>query len=232
MASLLMRLQGPMQSWGSTSAWNERDTGLLPTKSGVVGLLCSALGRDRGEPVDDLAHLRMGVRADAPGVLMRDFHTVNGVLSVSSGGRLGTPTDPRTVVTVRHYLADADFLVGLEGEQDLLQLVHDALRRPRWFIALGRKSFVPAAPVWLPDGLQDKPLRDALVQYPWRARRRAYIRSRGDHQPEGEQLVKRVDLALESDSGGRLFMDQPIGTYAKRRFAPRHVRMEAVDVPA
>jgi CRISPR system Cascade subunit CasD len=163
---------------------------------------------------------------------MRDFHTVNGVLSVSSGGRLGTPTDPRTVVTIRHYLADADFLVGLEGDQDSLQIVHDALRRPRWFIALGRKSFVPAAPLWLPDGLQDKPLRDALVQYPWRPRRRAMSSAQGDHQLDGERPLRRVDLALESDSGGRVFMDQPIGTYAKRRFAPRHVRMEAIDVPA
>ncbi len=232
MTTLLIRLQGPMQSWGSTSAWNERDTGLLPTKSGIVGLLCSALGRDRAEPVDDLTRVRMGVRVDAPGVLMRDFHTVNGVLSVSSGGRLGTPTDPRTVVTIRHYLADADFLVGLEGDQDSLQIVHDALRRPRWFIALGRKSFVPAAPLWLPDGLQDKPLRDALVQYPWRPRRRAMSSAQGDHQLDGERPLRRVDLALESDSGGRVFMDQPIGTYAKRRFAPRHVRMEAIDVPA
>ena len=232
MTTLLMRLQGPMQSWGSTSAWNERDTGLLPTKSGVVGLLCSALGRDRSDPVDDLARLMMGVRADAPGVLMRDFHTVNGVLSVSSGGRLGTPSDPRTVVTVRHYLADADFLVGLEGERGLLQRLHDALRRPRWFIALGRKSFTPASSVWLPDGLQDKPLRDALAQYPGRLRRRASSRAHDDHSPDRDQAVKRVDLALESDSGGRVFMDQPIGTFARRRFAPRHVRMEAVDVPA
>lgn len=226
MATLLLRLQGPMQSWGSTSAWNERDTGLLPTKSGVIGMLCSALGRDRAEPVDDLAGLRMGVRVDAPGVLMRDFHTVNGVLSSASGKRLGRPGDPHTIVTTRHYLADADFLVGLEGDvaaNGLLQLVHAALCRPRWFIALGRKSFVPAASVWLPDGLQDKPLSEALRAYPRRpSRSGAQVAHRATH----------VDLALEVTSGGRVFMDQPVGTFAGRRFAPRQVRVESVDVPA
>lgn len=229
MTSLLMRLQGPMQSWGSTSAWNERDTGLLPTKSGVIGLLCSALGRDRLQPVDDLARLRMGVRTDAPGVLMRDFHTVNGVLSVSSGGRLGTAIDPRTVVTVRHFLADADFLVGLEGDVPLLDELHTALGRPRWFIALGRKSFTPAAPVWLPDGLQESALRAALAAYPRRVRRNGAALSMGT---EAETASERVELAIESDDGGRVFMDQPIGSLARRKFGPRHVRMEAVDVPA
>ena len=226
MATLLLRLQGPMQSWGSTSAWNERETGLLPTKSGVIGMLCSALGRDREEPVDDLAGLRMGVRVDSPGVLMRDYHTVSGVLSIASGKRLGRPDDPHTIVTVRHYLADADFLVGLEGgaaEADLLGQVHGALRHPRWFVALGRKSFVPAAPVWLPDGLQDKPLRGALQTYPMRSARSG---------AKAERRAIQVDLALEVKSGGRVFMDQPVGTFAKRRFAPRRVRVESVDVPA
>ena len=55
MPTLLMRLAGPMQSWGTGSRFDERDTQLEPSKSGVVGLLCAALGRDRAEPVDDLA---------------------------------------------------------------------------------------------------------------------------------------------------------------------------------
>ena len=59
MATLLLRLQGPMQSWGTTSRFDERDTQLEPSKSGVLGLLCAALGRNRSEPVQDLAALRM-----------------------------------------------------------------------------------------------------------------------------------------------------------------------------
>jgi len=36
-------LDAPLQSWGFASRFQRRTTGLHPTKSGVVGLLCAAL---------------------------------------------------------------------------------------------------------------------------------------------------------------------------------------------
>ena len=65
--TLLIRLAGPMQSWGTQGRFDVRDTEREPSKSGVVGLLCAALGRDRSEPLDDLASLRMGVRVGPGG---------------------------------------------------------------------------------------------------------------------------------------------------------------------
>ena len=160
MPTLLLRLQGPLQSWGTTSRFDERDTQLEPSKSGVIGLLCAALGRDRAEPVDDLAALRMGVRVDREGVPMRDYQTATGVLIAASA----KADLERTVVSPRYYLADACFLVGLEGEDEpLLRQLHQALRQPVWPLALGRKSFAPAGPVYLPDGLVMQPLQAALL---------------------------------------------------------------------
>src|SRR5690606_17383929 len=58
-----------------------------PTKSGVIGLLAAADGHHRDEPTTDyadalsladLAQLRYGVRADRPGVLIRDSPVVGG----------------------------------------------------------------------------------------------------------------------------------------------------------
>ena len=72
MHTLLLRLSGPLQSWGVQSRFSIRDTGLEPSKSGVVGLLCAALGRPRSAPVDDLAALQMGVRVDQQGHLTYD----------------------------------------------------------------------------------------------------------------------------------------------------------------
>ena len=68
MPTLLLRLVGPMQSWGTTSRFDERDTGKEPSKSGVIGLLAAALGIDRENWVDlaPLTRLRMGVRHDRP----------------------------------------------------------------------------------------------------------------------------------------------------------------------
>ena len=47
--TLLLRLKAPMQSWGVSSRFSIRDTGKEPSKSGVIGLFCAALGISRDE---------------------------------------------------------------------------------------------------------------------------------------------------------------------------------------
>ena len=111
MPTLLLRLAGPMQSWGTTSRFDERDSQLEPSKSGVLGLVCAALGRYRAEPLDDLARMKMGVRVDREGLLMRDYQTIKPPYRRANGGQ--EKKDP--IVSPRYYLADATFLVGLEG---------------------------------------------------------------------------------------------------------------------
>src|SRR4051794_39949025 len=103
MPTLLLRLSGPMQSWGTRSRFDDRDTERLPSKSGVIGLLCAAQGRPRLAQIEDLAALRMGVRADRAGILATDYHTAQNVARASSGTK---DTEPSR----RHYLADAVFL--------------------------------------------------------------------------------------------------------------------------
>lgn len=75
---LLIRLAGPLQSWGLTGRFARRDTHTRPTKSGVIGLCAAALGLDREEPLGELAEVLFGVRADRPGTPLRDYHTVGG----------------------------------------------------------------------------------------------------------------------------------------------------------
>ncbi|MGE4405171.1 type I-E CRISPR-associated protein Cas5/CasD [Pseudomonas sp.] len=214
MASLLLRLQGPMQSWGTTSRFDERDTQLEPSKSGVLGLVCAALGRDRRESVEDLAALRMGVRVDHEGVPMRDYQTATGVLIATGKSDLR-----RTVVSPRYYLSDAAFLVGLEGaDEGLLVRIHAALRAPHWPLALGRKSFAPGMPVWLPDGLSPLSLEEALAQYP-----RLTSTRRADSQ--------HLRCLLEDDQEGAIRLDQPVAPFAERRFGPRFVKSGVLHVP-
>jgi CRISPR system Cascade subunit CasD len=67
MPTLLLRLAGPLQSWGSISKFDTRMTNSEPTKSGVIGMIASAMGRSRSESVSDLISLRFGVRADQTG---------------------------------------------------------------------------------------------------------------------------------------------------------------------
>lgn len=208
MPTLLLRLQGPMQSWGSTSRFDERDTQLEPSKSGVLGLICAALGRDRSESVDDLAALQMGVRVDREGVVLRDYQTATGI--VNAAGKVDMK---RTVVSPRYYLSDAAFLVGFEGERALLDQIHQALKTPHWPLSLGRKGCLPSPPVYLPDGVRDSALLEALRDYP------ELIKGAG-------LQVRR--LLLEATEG-TVRLDQPIAPFADRRFGPRFVLTEQLE---
>lgn len=44
MKTLLLWLEGPLQSWGHDSQFDRRDTLPFPTLSGICGMLCAALG--------------------------------------------------------------------------------------------------------------------------------------------------------------------------------------------
>jgi CRISPR system Cascade subunit CasD len=216
MNTLLLRLAGPMQSWGVQSRFTVRDTGLEPSKSGVVGLLCAALGRRRHEPVGDLAALKMGVRVDREGTMACDYHTAGkgGILKAS-----GQVERKNLVVSHRYYLADARFLAGFEGDDlDLLAQLHAALRDPYWPLYLGRKAFVPGEPVWLKDGLRpDTGLRAALETYPWLGL-------------EDQKPPEQIRVVLEDSDGAEVRPDQPL-SFAERRFALRRVRTTFVTLP-
>ncbi|MEV6744242.1 type I-E CRISPR-associated protein Cas5/CasD [Streptomyces sp. NPDC051080] len=95
---LLVRLAGPLQSWGVNGRFARRDTHSRPTKSGVIGLCAAALGLPRDEPLGELAEALFGVRADRPGTPLRDYHTVGG----------GTyPLRPRDLITDHQRAAKA-----------------------------------------------------------------------------------------------------------------------------
>ena len=146
MATMILQCVAPLQAWGIESQFTVRDTIREPSKSGIVGLLCAALGRDRSEPIDDLAALRIGVRVDRQGEVLRDYHTAGRGGYPLTTGRL---TKDKMTVSTRYYLSDACFLVAIQGEQSMLQKIHAALRRPKWMLFLGRKSCVPSRPVWI-----------------------------------------------------------------------------------
>lgn len=227
MNTLLLRLAGPLQSWGTQSRFTIRETGMEPSKSGVIGLLCAAQGRPRDLPVDDLGALRLGVRVDREGALAVDYHTAGGAhrRGESYGVAKANGNAPEPVVSRRYYLADADFLVGLEGEDDaLLRRLHDALREPVWQLCLGRKSFVPGVPVWLPDGLRlGETLEQALVAYPW-PRQNLPV-------PPPERRPRRLRLVLEDEKGVDVRHDQPYAlAFRDRTFALRYVRTDFRDL--
>ena len=201
--TLLICLKGPMQSWGYRSRFDYRDTALEPTRSGVIGLICAAMGIARGEDISRFDAIRMGVRVDKEGRPERDYHTALHVIKAD-----GTDTD--TVVSRRDYLSDASFTVGLQSEnKDLLDEIAESLRDPKWTLCLGRKAFPLALPPLKPDD-HTKPgsLKEhLLVGLP------------------GRRVV------LEVPDGERTQHDSPV-CFGTRQFAPRSLSTYFVEAPA
>lgn len=166
MGTLLLELAGPLQSWGTDGRFTERSTGHEPSKSGVVGLLASALGRRRTESVDDLACLRVGVRVDQPGVYERDFQTMHQRTWDKQAERWVRGGDSK--LSNRSYLADAVFVVGVEMEDSALDAFAAALLRPVFPLFLGRRSCPPASRVLI-AARPGVSLAPALAQEPWHA---------------------------------------------------------------
>ncbi len=223
MSTLLLQLVGPMQSWGTTSRFDQRDTGKEPSKSGVIGLLAAALGIDRENWTDlkPLTELSMGVRHDRPGVPKRDYQTAGCAATDTIIMAEGTQAK-EGVVSDRFYLADAAFLVGMQGDnRALLEKCDAALRHPIWPLALGRKSYVPSEPIWIENGLQDAQLRTVLAQWRWIASPQKW-----------EELPEMLLVSFDSEDGsGVLKMDQPLSSFAERCFGARFVRSEWIPFP-
>ena len=156
---LLLWLEAPLQSWGSDSKFGRRDTQTFPTKSGVPGLICSALGAG-GEQHALLAEFAVlsqtaisyvrGKQTREP--LLRDFHMVgsgyddqdpwlNLLIPKTSEGKKAVGGG--TKMTYRYYLQDAVFAVVLEVPADKAEIIAQALQNPAWDVYLGRKNCVP-----------------------------------------------------------------------------------------
>lgn len=201
--TLLIPLVGPLQSWGLDARFDLRQTAPEPSKSAVIGLLCCCMGRDRTEPIDDLASLHFGVRVDKEGTLLRDFHTAVDVIG-SSGTKL------RTVVSNRWYLCDAAFLVGFEGPRLLLEQIHQALIHPHWMPCLGRRSCIPSKPLFA-GGIEELPLLEAL------------------QQAQPRDSASRSRLVIEDPGGSQVRPDQPLAPFSQRQFG--HRRVSPLSIP-
>lgn len=212
-ATLLLRLEGPLQSWGYRSKFKIRDSGREPSKSGVIGLLCCALGRDRNDPPTDLAKLKVHVRVDKPGKTLTDFQTAGGgsfrgrtdYYSPTSSGAKGK----NPIILEKHYLMDASFLVAIEGEDGLLRALADAVQDPAWPLSLGRRSCPPASPVFA--GFSEVDSYTALT----------------DGAKPGSRLILEVDVA-GPDSEVRNDVPLVWPDRLTRSYGSRFVRTEIV----
>lgn len=166
---VLLWFEAPLQSWGADSKFGRRDTLKFPSKSGVLGLVCSALGAG-GEQIDLLARfapLDMQVisyrKTNSKGEkrnkkpLLRDFQMVGSGYDDSNPWQ--TLLIPKTAegkkavgggskMTYRYYLQDAVFAVALQVPTEQSDDIALALQSPHWDVYLGRKTCIPSEPIY------------------------------------------------------------------------------------
>ncbi|GAA1314536.1 type I-E CRISPR-associated protein Cas5/CasD [Saccharothrix xinjiangensis] len=220
--SLALCFDAPLQSWGTRSRGIIRDTTLEPTKSGVVGLLAAALGKHRedDQATERLAALRMAVRVDREGILERDYHTTGNVPTTEGRGH-------RTVVSERYYLADALFLVVLEGDPVLLEELNDRVDRPHWPLFFGRRAFVPARPLLTNRALSTEPADTVIATHPW-------LETDPDTRKAERLNTDRAPLRTVTDCGpatprAEPRHDHPV-SIARRTFRTRHILVASTDL--
>lgn len=203
MKHLLFQLYGPMASWGEIAVGEHRRSGVAPSKSAIIGLLCAALGirREEEERHRELSNAYgVAVRVDHRGELLRDYHTTQ-VPPATRGKRYYTRKDEmsaeklNTILSQRDYRVDAVYVVALWQHSDVapysLDVLSEALKTPQFHLYLGRKSCPLALPVFaqvieadtlahafnlssFPDFLQSLSASD-LLEYVWEAHPQAGI---------------------------------------------------------
>lgn len=165
---IVLWLEAPMQSWGADSRFGRRDTLGFPTKSGILGLLCCALGAggEQQEFLAEMAPLRQTVLAftqnrstnasywglDKMPPLLRDFQMVGSgyndadpweTMMIPKKSDGGKAVGGGSKITYRYYLQQAFFAVVLEVPAERTDAFTHALQFPSWDLYLGRKCCVP-----------------------------------------------------------------------------------------
>jgi len=258
--TLFLRFEGPLQSWGDTSKFVIRRSMDAPTKSGVLGLICCAMGWARRKVVEDpipdvdlhalaprlvrrhekedqeprralldlLNTLTMGVRIDRPGTRWWDYHTVGaktGILRADGKGikRTASTKEIETLITRREYLADASFLVALQGDPALIERVAGALQSPKWTLYLGRKSCPPSLPIlakprqgeqWTNPATYES-IELAFAAVPWNPRLKSDLPPHGDVSSDNVELDALIEWRAQhkddvAPAEAEVWYDRPV----------------------
>ncbi len=162
MRVLILRLEGPLMSFGDVAIDEIRPSRRLPARSMLTGLLANALGYEHRD-VDALdrlqERLRFAARLDREGQGLADFQTAElgqhdplwttrGVPAERAGGA-ASYSGP--ALRYRHYRADAAVTIALTlvpaEEAPDLDVLEAALRRPERPLFIGRKGCPPSRPI-------------------------------------------------------------------------------------
>lgn len=203
MKTLLLKFSGPLQSWGTSSHFETRQTDRYPSKSAVIGMIAASLGyrRDEDQKMKKLNELAFGVRIDQIGESLRDYHTAQ---KYKSNGTL-----ERTYVTNRYYLEDAVFIVAIgHDDEQFIEKIKNGLENPYFQPFMGRRSLPLPADFFIES--KEMNVVESLKQLPWKA-------AKWYKKTNSEKLTAYVDSDLVSGEPEQMRQDRVVSFSQKNR---------------
>lgn len=158
MKTILLKLSGPMQSWGSDSHFNQRYTHYHPSKSAIVGIMAASLGyRKSDDRIKELNEVDFAVRVDQKPKILKDFHIAK-----------NKKDKKKVYLTERYYLEDGVFTIALSSKDDgFITEIYNALKSPYFQPYMGRKS-CPIPADFIIDFVDKDPIT-AIKEVKWQA---------------------------------------------------------------
>lgn len=182
MPTLLLKFDSPLQSWGTTLKLKDHSTDRYPSKSAVIGMIASAMGRRRDDDISDLAKLKFGTRIDRQGTIIRDF-------------QVSEISDEDKKIGHREYLSDACFTCGIEADKKTLENIECVLHHPAYPLFAGRRGCPVTAE--LVQGIVDSELRETLNSYEPESEHRTIVI---DSETEEGTMVKDVPVSFSMEN--------------------------------
>lgn len=213
MKTLVLKCSSPMQSWSNDSRFNIRSAGRYPSRSGIIGIIASALGMDRNEPLDIFDGISTSIRIDKKGIVYPDYQVVhrwnrkNGNIT-AKGNAIANDN--------RYYIEDGIFMVFIEGDDGIIDKFADAIQYPVYSLFLGRKSCPPTYDFFY--GVFDKDASSCIMDVP----------------PEGEDhRVVVIRDVRDGELADDTVKDNPIAFNIKdRKYSGRQIKEYHVVLPS
>lgn len=219
MKTIIIKFSGPLQSWGTGSNFETRDTARYPTKSAVIGLISGALGyrRDETEKIQGLNEMSFGVRIEQRGTLLKDYHIARSA--------------NQTYVTNRYYLQDAVFLAMLSHEDSSwIDTVAKALVSPVFPLYMGRRS-APVDSEFF-QGVVENDLLSTIKSYYWQAS--GWYQEKFSREREADRIMldAYIDADLLVDSSTPMFQRDRVESFdlMNRNHGFRPVKSMQVEI--
>lgn len=169
---LVLRLYGPMASWGLPAVGGDRPTAGQPTRSAMLGLLGAALGikRENEKALSDLQQsVSVAIKQCVPSSILRDYHTSQvpsknkSFVHRNRKSELGEQ-NLNTILSSRDYRCDGLWIAAIsltKTAKFTLADLQSALLKPVYSLSLGRKSCPLAAPL-MPTVVEAETIKQAL----------------------------------------------------------------------